>query len=195
TLGASGPPLVTVGAPVGASATFTDPGDDSHTATIAWGDGTVTALATVARAGLGASHAYVAAGSYTVTVTVCDSDGASHHATFDVEVIDPGAAVRGAAEGLTGMLDGVSGSEARQLRTAIDALLGNNGGNASNGAIAGMESGDAIVAVSRILDAQRALASVTAVDVSSQRALLAGVARVITEDVVADAKAATGCDP
>src|SRR5680860_1091067 len=102
--------------------------------------------------------------SVTVTVTVTDSDGTADAETFDVEVVDPATAVIDSAEDLSEMRAAVSGSQAQQLQAAIDVLIGNDGGASSNGAISAIESGDAIVAVSRILDAEKALASVTSVD-------------------------------
>jgi hypothetical protein len=58
------------------SVSFTDPGVDTHTATINWGDGSpVQSLGTVTSP-FTASHTYAAAGNYNATVTVTDSDGA-----------------------------------------------------------------------------------------------------------------------
>jgi PKD repeat protein len=83
---------VLVGDPVLlAPAIFTDAGVlDTHTASIDWGDGTVES-GTVAETGgsgtVGGSHAYAAAGSYVVTVTVTDDEGASGSDSLTVEIV------------------------------------------------------------------------------------------------------------
>ncbi|MBA1443926.1 MAG: PKD domain-containing protein [Gammaproteobacteria bacterium] len=73
-----------------APATFTDAGvQDTHTATIDWGDGTVEPGTVTQGAGAGSvagSHAYAADGNYTVTVTVTDDDGASGSDSFQVNL-------------------------------------------------------------------------------------------------------------
>ena len=78
--------------PVGPNATvsvgagFTDAGAlETHTAVIAWGDGTTSAGTVTENGGVGTvagSHTYAAAGTYTVTVTVIDKDGGQGQGTY-----------------------------------------------------------------------------------------------------------------
>lgn len=64
-------------APVSLEAHFTDPGTvDTHTASVDWGDGSVTA-ATIAGGIVTATHVYGDDGAFPVTVTVTDKDGGS----------------------------------------------------------------------------------------------------------------------
>jgi hypothetical protein len=96
TVGAIMAPLdpIRVGVAVSTTAAFTDPGVmDTHTAVWDWGDGT-TSAGTVAETNgsgqVGGSHAYTAAGIYTVTVTMTDKDGGAGTATFRYLVVyDP----------------------------------------------------------------------------------------------------------
>src|SRR5205823_2466833 len=84
------------GQPLFVSPNFTDVGtQDTHTATINWGDGTPVASATITEAGgsgsLAASHIYASAGIYTVNTTLRDDDGGTDVKTSSVYVT--GAAV------------------------------------------------------------------------------------------------------
>jgi hypothetical protein len=85
------PVLITT--PVSMSATYSDPGgNDTHTATVDWGDGTTSAP--VASGGsLSDSHTYGSAGIFTICVTVTDDDGGSDTecAENPVVVYDPSA--------------------------------------------------------------------------------------------------------
>ena len=82
---------VSVGAPASVSATFTDADPlDTHTASIAWGDGQSSA-GTVTGGTVSGSHVYSAAGVYTVTVTVTDQWGNTGTGTTTVVVYDRAA--------------------------------------------------------------------------------------------------------
>ncbi|MGO4599764.1 ExeM/NucH family extracellular endonuclease [Terrabacter sp. 2RAF25] len=88
----SGPSAaVPVGSPVAVSASFTDAdGLDTHTASVAWGDGS-TGAGTVTGSAVSGSHTYAAAGVYPVTVTVTDQWGNSDTSTTTVVVYDRAA--------------------------------------------------------------------------------------------------------
>jgi DNA/RNA endonuclease G (NUC1) len=57
-----------------AAGTFSDPGADAWTASVDWGDGSVATTSTLADRTFSLSHAYLLAGSFTVTVTISDDD-------------------------------------------------------------------------------------------------------------------------
>jgi PKD repeat protein len=85
---------VQVGAPVIATAPFTDPGvEDTHTAEMAWGDGVSSAATVTETNGSGtatATHTYTTPGVYTLTLTVTDDENASGTCTFQfITVFDP----------------------------------------------------------------------------------------------------------
>jgi Tol biopolymer transport system component/putative cell wall-binding protein len=78
------------GAPISLGVAFTDPGDDVHTATVDWGDGSGPQDVEVTPAGAGgsagATHGYDDAGSYQVTWTICDDAGECGTTTGSVSV-------------------------------------------------------------------------------------------------------------
>ena len=86
------PSIQAVGANVSVSAGFTDVGtNDTHTATIAWGDGSSAATVTES-SGAGSatgSHSYADAGIYTVSMTVTDDNGGAATVSTSVVVYDP----------------------------------------------------------------------------------------------------------
>ena len=88
----TGPSTATsVGSPVTVSAPFTDADPlDTHTASIAWGDGSTTA-GSVSGGTVGGEHVYSAAGVYTVTITVTDQWGNTGTGRTTVVVYDRAA--------------------------------------------------------------------------------------------------------
>jgi len=73
------------------SGSFTDPDPlDTHDVTILWGDGTTSASTVVAGVtSFSATHTYLAAGTFAVTVTVTDPAGAAASATTSVVATVP----------------------------------------------------------------------------------------------------------
>ena len=78
-------PHAVVGEPFELRGTVQDPGTDTHTATIDWGDGTHD-TSDVGTAGLVLTHSFAAPGSTRVGLTVCDDDGGCVHREFPVDV-------------------------------------------------------------------------------------------------------------
>jgi hypothetical protein len=67
---------VQIGTPVDVTGHFSDPGDDSHTATINWGDDTETP-GDVENGEVAGSNIYESPGVYVITITVTDDDEGS----------------------------------------------------------------------------------------------------------------------
>lgn len=86
--------LYRVDAPVTIEASFSDADGDTHTASIDWGDGTITEGTVTESNGTGTvtgSRPYTSAGVNTVQVTVIDEHGASDTESVMVVVYDPSA--------------------------------------------------------------------------------------------------------
>lgn len=85
------PPVVAVGAPISASAPFTDPGiEDTHTAVMDWGDGNTSPATVTEASGSGtatATHTYTSTGFFTLTLTVTDDEGGSGQCTFQFVLV------------------------------------------------------------------------------------------------------------
>jgi PKD domain len=81
-------PTAPPGSTVAISLPFSDPGtNDTHTASVAWGDTTTSAATVTGSLGAGtvtASHLYATDGNYSVTVTITDDNGAFASRTITV---------------------------------------------------------------------------------------------------------------
>ena len=79
---------------------FMDPGADTHTATIAWGDGSPVEPGVVSGGTVTGSHPYGILGSFEVLVTVTDDDGGVGQETFTVTIVPEPATALLLASGL-----------------------------------------------------------------------------------------------
>jgi hypothetical protein len=134
----SAPLVLTTNESVSFSGSFSDPGAlDSHTATWSFGDGATatTSFGPGGSAGLSATHSYVAAGTFTVTLTVTDDDGGVGQATSKVTVQTPQQAVTsisGYVQGLKGLNGGQKNSLITKLNGAGDSMGRGNTTAANN---------------------------------------------------------------
>jgi len=74
------------GTPVSATRTFTDPGADSWTATVDYGDGSGAQPLTLSGGSFTLAHTYADNGSYAIQVSITDNDGATGTGTLPVVV-------------------------------------------------------------------------------------------------------------
>ncbi|HEY1378032.1 MAG TPA: PKD domain-containing protein, partial [Gemmataceae bacterium] len=108
---------VAAGAAFTRAGSFTDPGTaDTFTATVDYGDGTGGQGLPLAGTAFTLAHTYAAPGTYTVTVTVTDDDGAGN--TDTVQVAVTGGAQLTAA--IAGPADAVRGQPRTFILTAAD---------------------------------------------------------------------------
>jgi DNA/RNA endonuclease G (NUC1) len=116
------------------SGTFSDPGADTWTAAVNYGDGTGTSALGLAGSGFSLSHPYASAGTYTVTVTITDDDGGTGTSTATVTVQSAAGAIailqaRVAALEAAGS---VSGGESNALDASLrNALMSLENGHAT----------------------------------------------------------------
>ena len=170
---------------------FTDPGADTGTVTVAWGDGTSTTLPAQAPGTFRATHAYVTSGARAITVTVADGETSSSR-TYQLLVAAGAAAVEEIADRLADApTSGLTASQRRALREAVDRLIGPNGG-AGVGAADQMVS-DPVAALDKIAVAVGLLAAVPIQEATTARLRLAEVSQGVAVEALAAAKQRTGC--
>lgn len=150
-----------------AAGSFGDPGADGWTATVDYGDGSGAQPLALDGTGFSLSHAYTAAGTFTVTVRVTDDDGAEGVRTATVTVQAPAQAI----DGLSGQLAGkVSRGEAASLNAKLRA------------AEASLARGQAPTAVNQIeafVNELQAMASSGRLSPADAAALTAAAQRII----------------
>ncbi len=105
-----------------AAGSFGDPGADSWTATVDYGDGSGAQPLALRGKSFALSQRYTAAGTFTVTVRVTDDDGAEGVRTATVTVRTPGQALGGLSAQLAGMARGAAASLNAKLRAAGASL-------------------------------------------------------------------------
>jgi DNA/RNA endonuclease G (NUC1) len=105
-----------------ASGTFADPGADTWTATVNYGDGSGAGALALNGQGFALQHSYGAAGVYTVTVTVTDSDGGPGTRTAAVTVLSAGDGIARLASTIAGLAStgAIQDGDAKWLANKLD---------------------------------------------------------------------------
>jgi hypothetical protein len=168
--------VVLVGDAVQAS--FTDPGvQDTHSATIEWGDGTTDIVDPASGAMLTARHTYDA--EYVVVAVICVTDNAGDQdcAESNIEVLSVGAAVENAIDGLT-----TDAATDPTVAAAVGYLEGAVG-QAQSGALERLEDGDFVAAITKLGAAIDELADAEG-DYTSTLLLLAQVAESVARELL-----------
>ncbi len=180
---AAGDDFAIVGLPVHLSSTFFDPGIDSHSAVIDWGDGSQTV--DPAFSPLAGDHVYQSPGQYTITVTVTDDDGGVGSAAVILEVVEPADAAEAAIGELSSILDdpGLDPEAVAAIEGALVNLEGANDGLSSSGALDKIDGGQwnsALVKINKaIQDLEEAQAADPTLDLSELIQALATLAEAV----------------
>ena len=105
-----------------ASGSFTDPGADSWSATVDYGDGSGVSGLTLTGKTFSLSHAYATAGSFTVTVRISDDDVTTAR-TATVMVLTPAQGTESAIALVNALVNGgkISGGNAGSLISKLDS--------------------------------------------------------------------------
>jgi PKD repeat protein len=105
-----------------ATGSFADPGADTWTATVNYGDGSASSALTLDGKGFALQHSYGRAGVYTVTVTVADADGGSGTRSATVTVLSSADGIARLASSVASLNSSgaVQGGDAKWLANKLD---------------------------------------------------------------------------
>jgi len=188
-------PVALVGLEVDLAGSFTDVGTlDTHTADITWGDGTTdpgfdafSDCVGGVTGTLNATHIYADPGIYTITLNVTDDDAGVGTTTAPITVVDAAGAVAAVVESLTPLADDPN------IQAAIDKLQGEQGGDASNGALDKLEQGNPNAALQKIKQAlgylEAAEAADPSLDLTYDKGLLALAGKSVAVGAIEEAEA------
>lgn len=186
-------PIALVGLEIDLEGSFTDVGAaDTHTAEILWGDGGFTdtdfdAFSDCVGGTIGTvndTHIYAITGIHTITLSVTDDDNGVGTTPHQIEVVDAAGAIVHVIESLTPL------AYDPNIQAAIDKLQGNLDGNAFNGALDMLETGNLNAALEKIKQAlgylEAAETADTSLDLMYDKGLLALAGKSITVGAIAE---------
>ena len=185
--------LALINTRVDVAASFTDIGSqDTHTGSVDWGDGTVEDLGPTPGT-TSAGHVYATTGIYTVTVTITDDDLGSHSQSRDLVLTDAAGAFEATAEALALLAADPTIPGHEDIGTAVDWLVGNNGGRAANGAVDLLDRGNLNAALGKVVKSLQGLESAEAAgapDLDAHESMLVLAAKSAAVGAADEAQAA-----
>jgi hypothetical protein len=170
---------------------FTDPGTDTHSVLIDWGDGSQEidpALSPVTE-----SHPYQLAGEYSIVVTVTDDDGGVGFASTNVRIVEPSEAAQYVIDELATILTDpeLDPAVTAAVENALVDLEGANDGLGNGGALDKIDGGQwnaALVKIERaIQDLEEAENADPTLDLSEIKEVLALTAKSVALEVISQA--------
>lgn len=122
TVGAFAGASLFVGESYAAVGSFIDPGSDTYSATVDYGDGSGAAALTLNAKAFSLAHRYTSAGTFTVTVTVMDDDAGTATRSATVTVLSEVQALAAAAATVDVMIGGarLNRGPANSLKVKLD---------------------------------------------------------------------------
>jgi hypothetical protein len=184
-VGASDPVLV--GLSLTSHESYSDLGSqDILTATRSWGDAAPVENLGVVTATMSGAHAYQQEGMYQLNVVVTDDDTGVSSWPRSVRVTTPSGATTQAISDLAQMTTSKPVA-ANALNAALDALRGQNGGRADNGALAKLAKGDDQPALEKLEQAIYPLETAEAADPALRLVKLKGLLTMTAKAVAVGA--------
>jgi hypothetical protein len=184
---------------------FTDAGKpDTHDASIDWGDGVTQqqgafdqfADSTGGVTGRALARRVYAAGDYSIVLTVNDDDGGSSDAVTLLKVVSARDALQSVVDLIDAMIAGATDPAlVKALISIRDALIGNNGGRANNGALDAYDAERlkaAFVKLLAVLDAVESAEAKLALDLTHVKNVIGLSAKSIVTTVYDDLLAQSG---
>lgn len=191
-------PAVLAGLEVFLSGSFTDVGTaDTHIAEISWGDGGIDQetdfdqfvdCTNGIQGLLHDSHIYSLPGNFIITLIVIDDDGGMSIQSFPIEVVDAAGAVAYVVENLTLL------AWDPDIQAALDKLIGNKDGDASNGFLSLLEKGNLNAALEKMKQALQYMESAETVnpgfDLTFDKGFLALAGKSVAVEALGEATSA-----
>ncbi|HEX6747488.1 MAG TPA: DNA/RNA non-specific endonuclease [Longimicrobium sp.] len=146
---------ILAGETYGASGSFADPGADTWSATVDYGDGSGAQPLALGGKTFSLSHGYASAGSYTVTVTVTDDDGAPATKSATVTVLNGQQALDALRDQVNDVLHGGEAASTIAKLNAAKAAVARGDIEAASGQVSAfINEVQALVASGRLTAAE-----------------------------------------